>query len=96
VEADFAWLSALEGERDPALTALETRRELMRRRKVDATAKLLLAAMLGRNDEAFEALEAGLARRAPELLTLQIEPRLDSIRSDSRYPEVVRRIGIAP
>jgi hypothetical protein len=55
-------------------------------------AKLLLAAVLNRQDEAYEAIEAGLARRAPELLTLHVEPRLDSIRKDPRYAAVLERI----
>jgi Tfp pilus assembly protein PilF len=92
--ADRAWISAREGNRRPAAAVLEERRELIRRGKVDATAKLLPAAILNRLDEAYEAVEAGLERRAPELLTLHMEPRLDALRSDPRYPAVLRRIGI--
>jgi hypothetical protein len=61
---------------------------------VNASAKLLLASILGHVDEAYESLEAGVASRAPELLTLHIEPRLDPIRTDPRYDTVLRRIGI--
>jgi DNA-binding winged helix-turn-helix (wHTH) protein/Flp pilus assembly protein TadD len=95
VEADHAWLSALRGEQGPARRVLDARRESIRQDKVDAVAKLLLAATLDRQDEAYEAIEAGLARRAPELLTLHVEPRLDSIRKDPRYPAVLRRIRLA-
>jgi hypothetical protein len=64
----------------------------MRQGKVDASAKLLLAAILDRNDEAFEALEAGIAHHSPDLLTLHFEPRLDSLRLDPRYSAIVRRM----
>jgi tetratricopeptide (TPR) repeat protein len=94
VAVDRAWLSARAGDRRPAAAALEERRELVRRGKIDPTAKLLLAVVLNRMDEAYEALEAGLRTRAPEMLTLHIEPRLDPVRSDPRYAAVLRRIGI--
>jgi DNA-binding winged helix-turn-helix (wHTH) protein/Tfp pilus assembly protein PilF len=94
IEADRAWLSLRQGDRRPAAVLLENRRDLTRRGKVNASAKLLLASILGHVDEAYESLEAGVASRAPELLTLHIEPRLDAIRTDPRYDIVLRRIGI--
>lgn len=94
LEADRAWLSVRQGDRRPAQAVLEKRRELVIQRKVDATAKLLLATALGRMDEAYEALEVGLATHAPELLLVHLEPRLDPLRSDPRYASVLRRIGI--
>ncbi len=95
-EADRAWLSLRDGHPRPAWQALERRRELIRRGKLNATANLLLCAVLGRNDEAFEAIEAGISTRAIEVLTLNVDPRLDSLRADRRYPAILRRIGIAP
>ena len=94
LEADRAWLSLQEGDRGPALVVLKRRRELVRDGKVNASAKLLLATALGRMDEAYESLEAGFITRAPELLNIHIEPRLDRIRTDARYLPLLRRIGI--
>ncbi|MBC7927003.1 MAG: tetratricopeptide repeat protein, partial [Bryobacteraceae bacterium] len=96
IEADHAWLSLRQGDRRPALAVLEKRRELLKQGKVDATAKLLLAASLNRMDEAYEAMEVGLLTRAPEMLTVNIDPRLDPIRNDARYPDMLRRAGIPP
>lgn len=92
VEADQAWLSLLAGDRRPALQALERRRTLIRQHTVDPTAKLLLAASLGLLDEAREALEAGLATRAPEMLTAHLEPRLDPLRGDPQCAALLNRI----
>jgi len=92
---DRAWLSLRDGHPRPAWEALERRRELIRRGKLNATANLLLCTMLGRNDEAFEAIEAGISARAIEVLTLNVDPRLASLSTDPRYPAVLRRIGIA-
>lgn len=95
IEADHAWLSALEGDRRPAAALLERRRSLIQQGKIGASAKLLLAAMLDRRDEAFDAIEAGIKERAPELLVLKVEPRLATLREDPRFPEMLKRLAVS-
>jgi tetratricopeptide (TPR) repeat protein len=94
VEADRAWLRLLRGDRHPAMVVLEDRRRSIREGDMDASAKLLLATILGNRDEALEALEAGISVRAPELLNLAAEPRLEALRSDPRAAAVLRGVGI--
>jgi DNA-binding winged helix-turn-helix (wHTH) protein/tetratricopeptide (TPR) repeat protein len=94
LEVDRAWLRFREGDLRPTLQSLQQRRALIAQNKVNASAKLLLSVMLGRMDEAFEALEAGIAHHALELLTIHIDPRLDPLRSDKRYADVLRRAGL--
>jgi TolB-like protein/Tfp pilus assembly protein PilF len=50
-------------------------------------------AELGRADEAFGALFAAIEAREPRCLTLKVEPALESLRSDPRWEEVLRRLG---
>jgi hypothetical protein len=50
-------------------------------------------APLGNKDKAFEYLEKAYQRREWGLATLQVEPRLDSLRDDPRFDELVRRVG---
>ena len=50
-------------------------------------------AMLGQKDAAFAALEKAFPTRA-ELLLIKADPELDSIRSDPRYADLLRRIGL--
>jgi Flp pilus assembly protein TadD len=50
---------------------------------------------LGDRDRAFAWLERALAQRSPYLVWLKVDPDLDSIRSDSRFEDLVRRVGLA-
>ncbi len=50
-------------------------------------------AMLGQKDAAFAALEKAFPTRA-ELLLIKADPELDSIRSDPRFADLLRRIGL--
>ena len=52
------------------------------------------AALLGKKDEAFGLLEKAYAERVG-IVFLKIEPQLDSIRSDPRYADLLRRVGLA-
>lgn len=55
----------------------------------------VLAAALGRNDEAFEHFERGLAEGSLVVSWLR-DPLLDELRADPRYAELFRRIGLDP
>lgn len=55
-----------------------------------------LAASQGRVDDAFGILEAARDRRSPNLLWLAVDPRVDSLRSDARFPTLLRSIGLIP
>jgi hypothetical protein len=48
---------------------------------------------LGEKDEAFRSLEKGLPDRSVCVPFLKVDPRLDRIRSDQRYIELVRRLA---
>ncbi len=95
IETDEAWLRGREGDRRPAAKILEIRREMVLRRTVTASAKLLPAIVAGNLDEAFDAVDAGLVERAPELLSLRVDPRLEPLRSDSRYAGALARFDAA-
>jgi tetratricopeptide (TPR) repeat protein len=50
-------------------------------------------AMLGDKDAAFAALERAFPGRT-ELLLVKVDPRLDNLRSDPRYADLLRRMGL--
>jgi eukaryotic-like serine/threonine-protein kinase len=49
---------------------------------------------LGDKDQAFQWLNTCYQVRSPELLSLKTDFRLDSIRSDPRFAELVRKVGL--
>jgi tetratricopeptide (TPR) repeat protein len=54
----------------------------------------LVYAGLGEKDEAFAWLEKSFAARDKGLTYLKIDPCLDPLRSDSRFQDLVRRVGL--
>ncbi|MGH9755415.1 MAG: TPR end-of-group domain-containing protein, partial [Blastocatellia bacterium] len=50
---------------------------------------------LGENDQAFEWLEHAYLDRSGWMIYLKVEPMLDSLRSDPRFIDLLRRVGFA-
>ncbi len=91
----LAWAYALSGDRDRALSLLNQVIELDG--KVDlanSIAQVYIA--LGDKERGFEWLEKAYQRHSHTLVTLKMAPLNDSIRSDPRFADLVRRIGFPP
>jgi adenylate cyclase len=54
----------------------------------------LLHFHLGENDKGFEWLERSFSRRETDLLFLKLEPELDGVRTDPRYLDLLKRLGL--
>jgi tetratricopeptide (TPR) repeat protein len=52
-------------------------------------------AALGENDRAFECLNSAYQARSFEMVSLKVDPSLDNLRSDSRFQDLVARVGLA-
>ncbi len=50
---------------------------------------------LGRNEEGFELLERAYAERDPQLSSMKMDSHLASVRSDPRYTNLLRRVGLS-
>jgi hypothetical protein len=53
-----------------------------------------LYANLGDKEQAFRWLDTAYQERDANLLGLKTDYLLDSLRSDSRFPELVRKVGL--
>jgi hypothetical protein len=49
---------------------------------------------LGENDRAFEWLERAYRERDGMMTHLKVTPRIDPLRSDPRFEDLMRRIGL--
>ena len=58
------------------------------------TERAIMYCQLGENKKAFEFLEKAVSQRELFLTLIKREPRLDPIRNDSRFIELVKRIGL--
>ena len=55
-----------------------------------------LYASLGDKDHAFAQLQKGFDDHCEDLAFLRVDPRMDSLRGDPRFNELMRRVGLAP
>jgi len=62
----------------------------------DAFLLALANAQLGRNDDAFHELHAAREGRTTWMLWLEVEPLLEPLRDDPRWPDLVRSMGFPP
>ena len=86
---------AVSGRRAEALKIIE---ELSKpeagETEVPAFYIVLVYAGLGEKDKAFEWLEQAYRDRSGSVRYLKVEPRLDPLRSDPRFSELMRRVGL--
>ncbi|MDQ3134030.1 MAG: hypothetical protein M3Q76_04375 [Acidobacteriota bacterium] len=51
---------------------------------------------LGERDETLVWLERGFQQRDPRMIFLKVEPKWNNLRSDPRFTDLVRRVGLEP
>jgi TolB-like protein/Tfp pilus assembly protein PilF len=90
----LGWVYAVAGRRADALKIAKEVEELSSRSYVDFYQLATIYAGLGANDEAFRLLEKGYQQRSAGMLYLLIDPFWDNVRSDPRYADLLRRIGL--
>lgn len=56
--------------------------------------KKLVYVGLGEKDQAFQALDAAFQEHSTLLTYLRMDPRFDPLRSDPRFQELLRRVGL--
>ncbi|MFN2511460.1 MAG: protein kinase [Pyrinomonadaceae bacterium] len=95
--AVLAYLSrayALSGNSAEAMKIVAQLHELARQRYVPAYGFAFPYAALGDKDQAFHWLERSLQDRAWEITYLKVDPAMDSLRSDPRFNDLVKRVGL--
>jgi tetratricopeptide (TPR) repeat protein len=95
VWSGFAYVYGRSGQPVPARRALMKLEELNRHQQVDPAPFLWAYIGMGNKDQAFAWLEKAYSQHSYALITLKVEPGYDSLRSDPRFQDLMRRVGLA-
>jgi tetratricopeptide (TPR) repeat protein len=85
---------ALADRRDEAANAMDQLVEISRQRYVPAYHLAIAYLALEQQEETFAALDSCVQNRCGWNIYLNVEPRLDAARSDPRFSELLRRVGL--
>jgi serine/threonine protein kinase/lipoprotein NlpI len=92
--ADLAHAFATAGRETDARRTLAELDEISKTRYVSPYYVAAVHLALGDRDRAFELLEEAYGERSHGLTFLKVDPNLDDVRSDPRFADLVRRVGL--
>ena len=95
VLAEIANINALLDDRDKSLALLGKVKRISRDRYVSPHTMGIIHIGLGNKDEAFKYLEKVYDERGAYLIFLTSEPIYDTLRTDVRMSDLIRRVGFA-
>jgi len=92
----LAYIYGRSGQRAQAQRALARLEHLARRSPSDQTLPLLVAYVgTDRKDEVIALLQKAYSEHSNAVVTLKVEPHYDPLRSDPRFQDLLRRVGLA-
>lgn len=94
--AELGHAYGLAGRRNEALKVLDELHKLSRNHYVSAYDQAIVYVGLGEKEQAFGWLERAFQERSSMLVNLKVDPAFDSLRSDARFPPMLRRLGLEP
>ncbi|HKQ79948.1 MAG TPA: protein kinase [Blastocatellia bacterium] len=92
--ADLGHAYAVAGRRNEARQTLAQLQRLPRQRYLSPVYIAKIHAGLGETDEALKLLRQGYQDRSDLLTWLRVEPTFDPLRSDARFAELLRLVGL--
>jgi Flp pilus assembly protein TadD len=88
------YIQAQTGKSQEAKMAMEKLEELAGKGRRGAYHLAVLCAALGDKQQAINWLEKAFAEHEYELSRVKLDTRFDNLRTDSRFTEIIRRIGL--
>ena len=92
--ATLGYAYAVSGNRSKAEQVLGQLQTLGTQKYVPPFTSALIYAGLGDKDQAFAWLEKAYTERSVWMPSLKIDPKFDSLRSDRRFADLMRRVGL--
>jgi len=92
--ASLAYALALSGKRREALQVIDELKERSQRSYISPTQVAIIYSGLGDKDQAFAWLNKAYEGRDFILVYLKVDPSFDSLRSDPRFADLQRRVGL--
>lgn len=92
--ASLGYALALSGQRNQALQLLSHLNDISQERYVPALYYALIYIGLGELDRTFEWIDKALEERAGYLVYFNVDPKVDRLRSDPRFKQLIKRIGL--
>lgn len=92
--AILGYTLAVAGRRDEAARILSELQDLESQKYVAPYFRVLIYTALGEREQALEWLEKAYEERSEWLVWLKVDPKLDSLRSDPRFADLVQRVGL--
>jgi tetratricopeptide (TPR) repeat protein len=94
--AAFGHASAVSGDRDKARQVLRRLQELTKQGYVSGYESALIRLGLGEKQRALDLLKSAVRERSSWITKLNVDPRLDPLRGDPRFTDLLRGVGLAP
>ncbi|MBZ5660149.1 MAG: protein kinase [Acidobacteriia bacterium] len=96
--ASLAYAYAVQGKKAEAQKVLDQLTELSKKKYIQPRLLARIYVGLGDKDKAFEYLEKSYEDRSIEtgFGTINVDPNFDSLRSDPRYTDLLRRMNLLP
>ena len=84
----------LARNRSEAMKVLQDMEQLTRKRYVCSYEVATAYLLLREKDQAFRWFDKAVEERSDCMVALAVDPRLDSLRSDPRFQDLQRRVGL--
>jgi serine/threonine-protein kinase len=94
IRADAAHFFAVSGQTEKARKELKELEEIAETQYVSSFGLAMICAGLGEDDRAFKYFDEALGEHSDMLVYLNVDPRLDRLRSDPRFQVVVNKVGL--
>ena len=96
IAAEAAKVYALSGREAAVKKVIELQEQLAKKQYVDPANIAFMYAELGDRDKTFALLEKAFAEKSSGLQFIKINKQMDNVRSDPRYADLVKRMGLTP